>query len=106
MKKTCNDCGRTKPVEEFHRNTNSKDGYRHKCKSCYSIESANKTHTLVKIRDLTDDIEKKDKFITELEERIEAFTIKCDIAEKKCNEYYKKCNMLEEKLKEFETNVK
>lgn len=36
MTKTCNTCGETKPVEDFHPRKDSKDGYRSQCKSCRS----------------------------------------------------------------------
>lgn len=33
-KKTCRSCGFVKPLHEFYRNTNCKDGYEGICKSC------------------------------------------------------------------------
>lgn len=32
--KTCSKCGETKPLDEFHRLTRSKDGHQSRCKLC------------------------------------------------------------------------
>ena len=34
MKKECSKCNNIKPLDEFHKNKGSKDGYRSKCKLC------------------------------------------------------------------------
>lgn len=34
MTKTCTNCGQTKPLEDFHRNKNTKDGRAYSCKPC------------------------------------------------------------------------
>lgn len=37
MKKTCRDCGETKPLEDFPKRKEAKDGVRLDCKPCYAI---------------------------------------------------------------------
>ena len=32
--KTCNKCNQTKPLTEFHKDKNTKDGFRQQCKEC------------------------------------------------------------------------
>lgn len=39
MKKTCKSCQLEKSIKEFHRNIQSKDGYRAKCKDCRAPET-------------------------------------------------------------------
>ena len=34
--KQCKICNKTKPLESFHKNKPSKDGYRNECKECKS----------------------------------------------------------------------
>jgi 5-methylcytosine-specific restriction endonuclease McrA len=35
--KVCSDCKQRKPLDQFHRNSNSKDGYKFRCKPCTSV---------------------------------------------------------------------
>lgn len=37
MTKTCNKCGETKPLAEFHKRLTSKDGHRGHCKGCQKV---------------------------------------------------------------------
>ena len=37
--KQCSKCGETKPITEYHRDKNTKDGYVQSCKSCVKIKS-------------------------------------------------------------------
>ena len=39
MTKTCKKCEQDLPLEEYHKNKNSKDGLAHSCKSCKKIEN-------------------------------------------------------------------
>ena len=51
--KTCTKCGQEKPLSEFYKNKNSKDGLRTQCKSCVSEYYKNKSDhykNLAKIR--------------------------------------------------------
>ena len=41
MAKQCNQCGKTKPLTEFHKKTKSNDGRQGKCKSCVKIVNEN-----------------------------------------------------------------
>jgi hypothetical protein len=41
MAKQCNQCGKTKPLTEFHKKTKSKDGKQDKCKSCVKVVNQN-----------------------------------------------------------------
>lgn len=34
--KMCNQCGETKPYDQFHKAARNADGYRHQCKACRS----------------------------------------------------------------------
>ena len=36
--RTCSECGETKPLDEYHRNKNSRDGRRSRCKTCRRSE--------------------------------------------------------------------
>lgn len=48
MEKTCNICGKTKPISEFYRNSKLKDGYYKKCIECYKEYSRNRYNKLSK----------------------------------------------------------
>ena len=37
MKKVCKHCNKMKPLEEFHKNNQAKDGRIHVCKECYPL---------------------------------------------------------------------
>lgn len=39
--KTCSVCGISKPLNEFHKNINTKDGKRSECKECHRVYSKN-----------------------------------------------------------------
>ena len=41
MEKTCSRCGKTKPLSEFHKNKNAKDGYNYICKECACARARN-----------------------------------------------------------------
>lgn len=54
--KTCTKCGETKPLDEYHKNANSKDGHNGICKTCACAKSraynaANKEHIAAYHRD-------------------------------------------------------
>ena len=39
--KQCNQCGKSKPLSEYHKKTASKDGKQDKCKACFKIVNKN-----------------------------------------------------------------
>ena len=43
--KTCTTCSTVKPLSEFHRGADYKDGYRSKCKKCMSIHNKERYST-------------------------------------------------------------
>lgn len=49
MKKLCSKCKVEKPLDEFYKNKNTKDGVHHYCKSCLSIHRKN-SYDYIKIK--------------------------------------------------------
>lgn len=43
--KVCNQCGDEKPIEEFHRIKDNRDGRANKCKACEKINRLTKSRT-------------------------------------------------------------
>ena len=52
--KKCSQCKKTKPLDEFYKRAETKDGYRYECKSCVSVNgkkpSARKTSRKAQIK--------------------------------------------------------
>jgi len=99
--KTCSECGKDKELtlKNYHGNAASRDGHRNKCKMCYAIERSVSHQRNIKITQLTSDNEQLRKSIQIITDKLEAFTIKCEIAEKKTYEYQTKYEILVEDLK-------
>jgi hypothetical protein len=51
MYKQCRICGENKPLEQFHRATGMRDGYRGECKACFSRLAAERYRTLPAFRE-------------------------------------------------------
>jgi hypothetical protein len=48
MTKICNTCGLEKDIAQFYKDSNNKDGYKNKCKSCMSKRKTNKVSKMDK----------------------------------------------------------
>lgn len=64
--KTCSKCKFDKPLDEFNKRSNSKDGYRFECKACQRLHyEANRDHYIAKMKENRlnnlDDYTKRDK---------------------------------------------
>ena len=93
--KVCRSCKRPKKLskDNWQPNNNSKDGYIHTCRACCKQIALVKSYTKVKIKVLADSL-------GEEQEKNEALSLKCEIAEKKCVELTRRNEMLEQDLKD------
>ena len=106
MNKYCLACQKEHLIEEFSKNGHSKDGYRNSCKMSDKQKKAIQHKEYHKIDQLFNDLEAVKKLLEKeteahniTKEQLEAWLIKCEIAEKRRTEMELKYDLLVQDLK-------
>jgi hypothetical protein len=98
MEKKCSKCVVNKPLSEFNKRSNSKDGYRFECKDCQKLHyEANRDHYIAKMKENRDN--KLDEYVNRDKAYYEAN--KTEILKKKKQYHVDNQEMLLKKAKEY-----
>jgi NAD-dependent SIR2 family protein deacetylase len=64
--KRCSHCGRTLPIEDFHKNAKEKDGYCKLCKECKNASRVKTVKSLGEARERIKDLENQLQFLQKI----------------------------------------